>query len=187
MASWGQNVVIAEPAPPVAHPARYLAPVFNDDEPEDAFLVPVLIVFGSLIVLVTLGGGLGEIAARTIAPAARVPVWFGFDVLAIAAVLTAYVLVSRNGLRFPTGKRSEEFQERRTLVAQGNVAWRCLPEPQRQANTEPVRAMNAAARLVLINPDDEEANTVLKTTARALHQLTLQPQDPQPSTSAPGA
>ncbi|MFF0095303.1 hypothetical protein ACFYSF_35975 [Streptomyces canus] len=42
--------------------------------------------------------------------------------------------------------------------------------------------MNDAARRVLVNSDDEDANMVLRTTAGELHQLTLQPHDPPHST-----
>lgn len=175
MASWGRNIVIAEPAPALAHPARYLAPVFRDDDADnDPFLIPVLLVLGTGIVFITLGGGLGELAARSLGAAARVSVFIGFDVLAATVLVTAYVLIARHGLRFPTGTRAtEESAQRRLLAAQGNTAWRCLPDLHRSVNTEQVRAMNAAARLLLIHPDDQEADTVLRTNSQTLHQLTL--------------
>jgi hypothetical protein len=93
---------------------------------------------------------------------------------AATVLVTAYVLVARHGLRLPTATRAtEESTQRRLPTAQGNTAWRCLPDLHRSANTEQVRAMNAAARLLLIHPDDQEADTVLRTNSQTLHQLTL--------------
>ncbi|MEU6885617.1 hypothetical protein ABZ918_10465 [Streptomyces viridosporus] len=188
MASWGRNIVIAEPAPAVAHPARYLAPVFREDESDDVFIIPILIVFGIGIVFVTLGGGAGELAAQVIGPAARVPVWICFDAIVAAALFTAYVLTARYGLRYPTGENATTaVTQRRLLVEQGNAAWRCLPEPQQQTMAEQLRTMNAAARLTLIDPDDTHADSVLRTNAQALHQLTLTVLDTRQSTQAPDA
>ncbi|MER5989333.1 hypothetical protein [Streptomyces sp. NPDC001787] len=94
-----------------------------------------------------------------------------FDILVLACVATAYVLVARYGLRFQTDEG--ESQEVRVAVEQGNTAWKCLPAQAQKENVELLRALNAAARLVLIDPMDSEAQAVLEKNAKALHELTL--------------
>lgn len=174
MASWGREIVIAQPAPPLAWPARYLAPVVKENEIDDGSgLWPIFLIFGGGMVFGLAGGGVAAIATQLFGGRVTAPVWVGFDLFLVACVVVSYVLVARYGLRFPHLPANEQSEAQRVLAAQGNTAWGCLPKEQRLANAERLRAMNAAARLILINADDAAAHTVLETNARSLHQLTL--------------
>lgn len=164
MASWGQNIVITEPAPALAYPARYLAPVADDGDEFFGFVIGGIV--GSAIVFLGFGAIFGALAAQSIGPAARIPTHLGFDLLVGALIATSYILVARYGLRYSK-------EEHRVLAVQGNTAWRYLPRVHQAVNIERIRAMNAAARLLLIRPNDREATAVLRTNSQILHQLTL--------------
>ncbi|WP_030185904.1 hypothetical protein [Streptomyces capuensis] len=171
MANWGRKIVIAEPAPGAARVARYAAPHYTWKEVDalDA-LGPIIVLFGGAIVFGVAGGGVAAIAAALFGGGVEVPVWVCFDLLLVSCVVASYILVARYGLRFPADKDSGRWH---IMTEQGNTAWRCLPTPQRLEYIEHLRAMNAAARLVLIDPDDAEACQVLEHNARTLHDLTL--------------
>ncbi|WP_282698141.1 hypothetical protein [Streptomyces sp. CC208A] len=155
MISWGDNIVVTEPAPALAGPARYLAPKLIDEELDEiSFLLTAIGIF--LIAFVG-GGTAGELAAFFLGEGARAPVWVAFDLTVAICVAASYHLVARHGLRFPDSQRSQ-----RTMAAVGNLAFTCLPEDLRPEAAEHLRVMNAAGRLLLVAPDDQEARAVLK-------------------------
>ncbi|MFE4658227.1 hypothetical protein ACFRFJ_16275 [Streptomyces hydrogenans] len=172
MATWGAGIVIAEPAPAVVRPARYLAPKLDPDEAKEATAAfPILLLVlavGCALLFGAGGAGLAGIVAALFGEGLRAPAWVAFDVLIAAALAVSYSLTARYGLRFP-----DEHQRLRVLAATGNVAWSCLPEPQKAENTERLRSMNAAARLLVVNPKNAEAKKVLEETSQHLHDLTL--------------
>lgn len=173
MASWGRKIVIAEPAPGAALAARYLAPTFTTADADILdVLIPAGVVLGGGLVFGLLGGGAGAVAATVFGDGVRAPVWIGFDLVVTACVIASYVLVARHGLRF-TEEDHGEIRAQRVLVEQGNVAWSCLPENEQALWAEQLRAMNAAARLLRVDPEDAEARAVLERNSRALHELTL--------------
>ncbi|MFF2902303.1 hypothetical protein [Streptomyces sp. NPDC057966] len=163
--------MITEPAPSVAYPARHIAPTFSWDE-ADELAIPILGLFGGGIVLMLGGNGVGAVAGVLFGEKVSTPAWVAFDLLLLACIACAYVLVARYGLRFQ-GDDDDETQVLRVAVEQGNTAWKCLPAQVQEENAELLRAMNAAARLVLIDPTDSEAHAVLEKNAKALHELTL--------------
>lgn len=173
MTTWGGNIVIAEPAPALAGPARYLA--FKADAREVLAAGPLVLIGLVIAGVIVYGAGCGavaEIAAALFGKNVHTPVWVGSGLIVTLLIVIAYVLVARYGLRFP-----KEFEadpsEAQILTARGNTAWRCLPEPQRAENVARLRAMNAAARLALVDPGDTEAMAVLRENCGHLHQLTL--------------
>ncbi|MFF9011287.1 hypothetical protein ACF087_36670 [Streptomyces goshikiensis] len=172
MATWGAGIVIAEPAPAVVRPARYLAPKFDPDgakEALEAFPVTLLILaVGCVLVFGGGGAGVAAIVAALFGEGLRTPSWVAFDVALVVGLAVSYSLTARYGLRFP-----DEHQRLRVLAKTGNVAWSCLPEAQKAENTDRLRSMNAAARLLVVNPANAEARKVLEETSRHLHDLTL--------------
>ncbi len=172
MATWGAGIVIAEPAPAVVRPARYLAPKLDPDgakEALDAFPILLLVLaVGCVMVFGGGGAGVAAIVAALFGEGLRTPAWVAFDVFLVVALAVAYSLTARYGLRFP-----DEHQRLRVLAETGNVAWSCLPEQQKGENAERLRSMNAAARLLVVNPTNAEAKKVLEQTSRHLHDLTL--------------
>ncbi|MFI8888609.1 hypothetical protein [Streptomyces sp. NPDC053813] len=172
MATWGAGIVIAEPAPAVVRPARYLAPKFDPDEAKEAveaFPVAVLVLaVGCVLVFGGGGASVAAIIAALFGEGLRAPAWVAFDVVLVVSLAVAYSLTARYGLRFP-----DDHQHLRVLAETGNVAWSCLPEQQKAENTERLRSMNAAARLLVVNPTNAEAKKVLEETSQHLHDLTL--------------
>ncbi|MFB7936072.1 hypothetical protein [Streptomyces sp. NPDC056049] len=155
MISWGDNIVVTEPAPTLAGPARYLAPKIIDEELDE--ITFLLGAFAILLITFAAGGTAGELAAFFLGEGARAPVWVASDLTVAVCVAASYRLVARHGLRFPDSQRSQ-----RTMAAVGNVAFTCLPEDLRAEAAEHLRVMNAAGRLLLVAPDDQEARTALK-------------------------
>ncbi|MFI8102102.1 hypothetical protein [Streptomyces sp. NPDC086023] len=155
MISWGDNIVVAEPAPALAGPARYLAPKLIDEKLDEILFL--LAAFAILLITFAGGGTAGELAAYFLGKGARAPVWVAFDLTLAVCVAASYRLVARHGLRFPDSQRSQ-----RTMAAVGNVAFTCLPEDLRAEAAEHLRVMNAAGRLLLVAPGDQEARAVLK-------------------------
>ncbi|MFH8620122.1 hypothetical protein ACH4E8_34280 [Streptomyces sp. NPDC017979] len=172
MATWGASIVIAEPAPTAARPARYLAPKLDPDEAKEAAeMTPIAFLLLSVLCILVFGGGgagVGSIAASVFGESLRVPAWIAFDVAIVISLTLSYSLTARYGLRFP-----DEHQRLRKLAETGNVAWSCLPEPQKAENTERLRSMNAAARLLVVNSKNAEAKKVLEQTSQHLNDLAL--------------
>ncbi|WP_043224625.1 hypothetical protein [Streptomyces sp. NRRL F-5193] len=155
MISWGDNIVVTEPAPALASPARYLAPKIIDEELDE--ITFLLGAFAILLINFAGGGIAGELAAFFLGEGVRAPVWVAFDLTVAVCVAASYRLVARHGLRFPDSQRSQ-----RTMAAVGNVAFTCLSEDLRAEAVEHLRVMNAAGRLLLVAPGDQEARAVLK-------------------------
>ena len=174
MATWGNDIVIAEPAPALAYPARYLAPTFDEDDADAAVIaVPLGLVFGGALIFGAAGGGVGEIAAALFGDAFLTPVWVVFDLLLVAAVATSYTLVARYGLRLPPAEEGEPSSSVAVLAARGNVAWKCLPHQQQEEHAQHLRATNAAARLLLVDAADTEAQKTLRENSDRLHVMAL--------------
>ncbi|MGW7304007.1 hypothetical protein ACWGI1_00325 [Streptomyces sp. NPDC054835] len=166
MISWGDNIVITEPAPALVRPARYLAPKpIAEESPEILLLIATFAVF---LIAVIGGGSVGELAVLFLGKGARLPVWVISDLALATCVTVSYYLVARHGLRFPDSQRHHM-----TLAKAGNVAFTCLPEPRRSETAERLHVMNAASRLLLIDPDDQDARTVLEEESRHLQHQTL--------------
>lgn len=177
MVSWGSNIVIAEPAPAAARVARYLAPrpkSFSESD-DDSPVIAVLVIVAVAIGLGLIGNAVGAIAGALFGKGVITPVWVGFEVLLLASSLVSYGLVARYGLRFSGEKAQDKTAEGTLRIAaeRGNTAWRCLPTQHRQESTERLRAMNAAARLLLIDMSDEQAQQVLRKNSSELHLLAL--------------
>jgi hypothetical protein len=137
----------------------------------DELALPVFGLLGSGFVLLLAGGGVAAVAEALFGDQVSTPVWVAFDVLVLACIAVSYVLVARYGLRFQDD--DDETQALRVIIEQGNTAWKCLPAQHQEENREQLRSMNAAARLVLIDPADSQARTVLENNAKTLHELAL--------------
>lgn len=169
MAVWGDSIVIAEPAPAHARPARYLAPKpGSEGSSEGTELFIVMLVFGAFIVGLVAGGGVGSLAAFFFGEGARALAWVLFDMALAACVAAAYAVVAQHGLRFPDAQQPD-----RVLTEAGNTAWRCLPRQKQEETAESLRAMNSAARLLLVDPGDKDARKVLQEESGHLHDLAL--------------
>jgi len=135
--SWGDNIVIAEPAPRAARMARYLAPRPSDIRgtlrEDDGGLI-FGAVLGSLVgggmVFGFGGGGVSAISgALGAGDTLKACVWLGFDLLLVAVVAAAYALVARHGIRFHTDSPDEDPVH--LALESGNTAWRSLPPAYR--------------------------------------------------------
>ncbi|MEU1626726.1 hypothetical protein ABZ746_15650 [Streptomyces sp. NPDC020096] len=168
-ASWAKSVVIAEPAPPAARLARYLTPKWRGLL-ADQDLVGVVVALLFLVLVGTapfaLGGAAAAVLAKRLSGAPIAETWALFDGLLAGAVAVSYALVARYGMRFQIC--DTEFSDAWRLATLGNAAWRSLPRPHRKHELERLRAMNAATRLLLIQPDDQTLRTMLKTHTDAL-------------------
>ncbi|MFD5110461.1 hypothetical protein [Streptomyces cinereoruber] len=168
MAVWGDSIVIAEPAPAHAHPARYLAPKPGADGSAEPEIFIAMLLFGAVFIGLLVGGGAGALAALFFGEGARALAWILFDLVLATGVAGAYAVVARHGLRFPDAQQSDQV-----LAEAGNTAWRCLPPQKQEETAEGLRAMNSAARLLLVDPGDTDARKVLEEESGRLHDLAL--------------
>lgn len=188
--SWGDNIVIAEPAPAAARVARYIAPrppAIRKTLREDEGNV-VAAVLGSLFGAALLFGAGGGIASEIVVVLAGVDTkmfqawaWVGSDIALAALFGTAYALVARYGIRFYTDSPEDEVH---LALEVGNTASRTLPADHQLREAEALRAMNAAGRILRIDPHDADATTVLRTQSDRLRTLARAILGPAPSQTA---
>ncbi|MEU8136510.1 hypothetical protein [Streptodolium elevatio] len=188
--SWGDNIVIAEPAPAAARVARYIAPrppAIRKTLREDEGNV-IAAVAGSIFGAALLFGGVGGIASEIVVALAGVDgkmfqawAWVVSDIALAALFGTAYALVARYGIRFYTDSPEDEVH---LALEVGNTAYRTLPADHRLQEAEALRAMNAAGRILRIDPHDADATTVLRTQSDRLRTLARTILDPAPGQAA---
>ncbi|MFG2138455.1 hypothetical protein [Streptomyces sp. NPDC048650] len=173
--SWAKRIVIAEPAPKPARFARYLAPHWKGLmclESENGVGVIPTIAFFILIASVVFGAGGAGFAGLIEAVwgchcLARS--WVGFDIGVGFILSISYWFVGRYGLRFYEADPAANPLWR--LVSVGNTAWRSLPGPHRESQVPRLRALNAAARILLTDPEDVHTLAALTAHTQVLRRL----------------
>ncbi|MFF8868010.1 hypothetical protein ACF08B_38915 [Streptomyces sp. NPDC015139] len=135
-------------------------------------MVPLAVVLIAGAVLGVGGRLAGRLAQHVTGHAIAAEAWMAFDALVVVAVALSYALTARYGIRFPRGGAADGLAGAvRVIVVQGNAAWRALPRRERRQHTKTVRALNASARLLLIDPSDEQAKAMLTQHAQTLRTL----------------
>ncbi|MFF0199039.1 MULTISPECIES: hypothetical protein [Streptomyces griseus group] len=172
MPNWGSSIVVAEPANPAARLARYLAPKPHlgwriEEEP----VVPMLVVLSAGAVLGVLGRGVGALAEGVVDGVSAAEAWLAFDVILVFVVASAYGLTARYGIRFPQSGIDGIADAVRVIVVQGNAAWRALPSTVRKQHRPTVRALNSAARLLLVDSSDQQSKAMLSQHVQTLRDL----------------
>lgn len=189
--SWARGIVVAEPAPRAAYVARYLAPHWKGlvswDSEERVGFAAAAVCFtlaGSLVFGVG-GAGVAALAVQVSGRSWLTQFWLGFDTVLVLCLVASYRLVGRYGLRFYGAAVGVSPLWR--LVAMGNCAWRCLPRAQREAQEPRLRALNAAARVLLTDPGDDRTRKALVTHAEVLRKVSTSVLQDSPSSLTHGA
>ncbi|MFC5805612.1 hypothetical protein [Streptomyces formicae] len=189
--SWAKGIIIAEPAPRAAYLARYLAPHWKglvSSDSEDGVGVAVTATCFTLAGSLAFGVGGAGVAVLAVEASGRswLPqFWLGFDAVLLLCLVASYRLVGRYGLRFYDTAAGVNPLWR--LAAVGNCAWRCLPRAQREAQVPRLRALNAAARVLLTDPEDDRTRKALATHAEVLRKVSTSVLQDSPSSLPHGA
>ncbi|MGW8953965.1 hypothetical protein [Streptomyces sp. NPDC055709] len=143
-----------------------------------AFALAGSLVFGGC------GAALAMLAVQVSGRGWLLQFWLGFDVFIALCLVASYWLVGRYGLRFyDTAVGTDPVWRLATI---GNRAWCCLPRMEREVQRSRLRALNAAARLLLTDPEDDRTFKALVTHAEVLRKVSTTVLRGRPESGAHG-